>query len=145
MSSVDWNVSIIRKDRNATAVHRIALLFERLHPSEIILEQFEGEPSRRHARIRHLYRSIVRLAKKHGIEPRILAREAVEAVFADFKAKTRYEIAKVIAGKIDSFAHLLPPERKPWLPEHPRMSLFSAAALAITFFALIDGNPFDAT
>jgi hypothetical protein len=38
---------------------------------------------------------------------------------------------------------MLPPKRKVWDAEDSRMGLFSAAALAITFFALFDGKPFD--
>lgn len=142
LSPVDWNAARVLGDRNAQSLKRIRRLIDRFRPSEIIIEQFEGEPTRRHPRVRRLYRSIVKLAQENGIEPRIFTREAIETVFATFNAKTRYDIAKVIASKIDSFGHLLPPERKPWLPEHPRMGLFSAAALAITYFALIDGRLF---
>lgn len=112
----------------------------RLHPAEIVLEQFEGESVHRSNRIRRLYRSIIQLARTHGIEARILAREVIVEAFSRFGATTRHEIATAIAAHIDALAHQLPPKRKIWLPEKPRMAIFNAAALAITYFALIHGT-----
>jgi Holliday junction resolvasome RuvABC endonuclease subunit len=142
IAPVEWGNATVSPDRNKHALKRIQDLIERYRPSEIVLEQFEGEPARRHSRIRRLYRAIVELSKSHGIEPRILTREAIEQVFAKFEATSRYDIASVIAAHVKEFAHLLPPKRKCWLPEDRRMGLFNAAALAIAFFALIDDTTF---
>ena len=142
LAPVDWGVVTAPRDRNTRCLARIQALLHRLRPAEIILEQFEGSPARRSNRIRHLYRSIVQLAQSVGIEPRIFAREVIAQVFASVGAKTRYEIAIAIAARIDAFSHKLPPKRKIWLPDDKRMGLFNAAALAISFFALIDGEPF---
>ncbi|HEY2445037.1 MAG TPA: hypothetical protein VGI20_04795 [Rhizomicrobium sp.] len=142
LSPVDWGVVTVGKDRNARCLARIQELVHRLRPAEIVLEQFEGGTARRSNRVRRLYRSIIQLAQALGIEPRIFEREVIAQVFAGVRAKTRYEIATAIAARIDAFSHKLPPKRKIWLPDDKRMGLFNAAALAITFFALIDGEPF---
>jgi hypothetical protein len=140
---IEWGTAAVSHNRNVQCLKRIKALVERFRPTEILLEEFDSEDSRRHNRIRHLYRSIIRLARSYGINPRTLTREAIEQVFAQFEANDRYSIAAVVAKHISAFSHLLPPKRKIWDAESPRMGLFNAAALAITFFALIDGEPFE--
>ena len=142
LAPVDWGVVTVQKDRNKHCLARIQELLERLAPTEIVLEQFEGNSARRSNRIRRLYRSIIQLADTFGIRPRVFARELIGQVFATVGARTRYEIAAAIAGRLDAFSHKLPPKRKIWLPDDKRMGLFNAVALAITFFALIDGDVF---
>jgi hypothetical protein len=142
LKPVEWGTAAVSHNRNARCLKRIESIIGRFRPTEILVEEFDSEASRRHNRIRHLYRSIIRLARSYGIDTRTLTREAIEEVFARFDAKDRYKIAAVIAHRIDAFSHLLPPKRKIWDAESPRMGLFNAAALAITFFALIDGEPF---
>jgi|HubBroStandDraft_6_1064221.scaffolds.fasta_scaffold678166_2 hypothetical protein len=136
---IEWGTASVANADNVRCLERIRELIERFRPTEIVLEQFEGKPARRKRRIVRLSRSIVELARLHGVEPSIFTREAIEQAFAKFGAKDRYQIATVIAGHIEPLAHLLPPKRKIWLPESRSMGLFNAAALAITFFALIDG------
>ena len=46
----------------------------------------------------------------------------------------KQSLAETIARHIPAFARYLPPPRKPWMSEDSRMSLFDAAALALTFF-----------
>jgi hypothetical protein len=145
LAPLEWGTaSASPPDRNAHALERIEELVVRFRPSEIVLEQFEGEPAKRKPRIVKLYRSIVALAQKHGLKPRIFGRDVIEQVFRPFKAKNRYHIASAIASHIDAFAHQLPPNRKIWDAENPRMGLFNAAALAITYFVVVDGATFPA-
>jgi hypothetical protein len=143
LAPVDWGTVRVPKDRNAGCLSRIEEIIARLHPTEIVLESFEGNGVRRSARIRRLYRSIISLAAVNGIGARIFSREAIAKTFSSLGTPSRFEIAAAIASHIAAFEHLLPPRRKIWLPENPRMALFNAAALAMTYFAALEDTNFE--
>ena len=132
---VDWGVATIGKDRNAACLARIEELIDRCQPTSLVLEEFEGPSSRRAARIRDLGRDILDLANTKGADTQVYSRAEVTAAFLEVGAETRYEIATAIAARIEPFAHLLPPPRKIWMPEDPRMGLFNAAAVALAHYA----------
>ena len=143
LTPVDWGTAKVSKDRNAGCLARIEVLIANLHPSEIVLESFEGNNVRRSARIRRLYRSLISLAGVNGIESRVFSREAIAKAFSSLGSPSRYEIAAAIASHVSAFEHLLPPRRKIWLPEDPRMALFNAAAVAMTYFAALEDTNFE--
>jgi Holliday junction resolvasome RuvABC endonuclease subunit len=136
---VDWGVAAVRENKNAGCFARIEGIIDQYGPSVIILEQFEGPGSRRALRIQRLCRSIVALAHTRDIAVRVYSRDHVKTSFAKTGATSRYEIATAIAKHIDAIAHMLPAKRKIWMPEDPRMGLFNAAALAVTYFAGSEG------
>lgn len=78
-------------------------------------------------------------AATQGVHAPVYDRDVVRSCFAGVGASTRYEIAQAIAERIPAFDHRMPRYRKPWLAEDARQSLFDAAALAITYFTLMDG------
>ena len=130
------DVSNYKEDKNRRALARIGKLLERYSTSVLILEDFEHKPARRGARIKRLCRAMLRLAAHRGIEVRVYPRAAVNACFRSVGAKTRHEIAQAVALHVDALRHMLPARRRLWDPEHPRMGLFQAAALAITYYTL---------
>jgi Holliday junction resolvasome RuvABC endonuclease subunit len=134
---VDWGVSIIRRDQNAASLARVARLIEKLHPSVIAVEKFEGPDSRRQKRVQVLYRSILLLARAKKVSVNIYSRNQIKTCFAHAERATRYEIARDIASRVEAFASQLPPQRKIWLPDDPRMGLFNAAAVALTHYWLV--------
>lgn len=138
-----WGVADVSRfgtDKNRNALSRIARLLERYSPAVLVLEDFEHKPARRGARIKRLCRAVLRLAGHQGLEVRVYPRAAVNACFKSVGAKTRHEIAQAVALHVDALRHVLPARRKVWDSEHPRMGLFQAAALAITYFALGDAE-----
>ncbi|HWT99816.1 MAG TPA: hypothetical protein VN229_19430 [Terriglobales bacterium] len=135
LSAVDWGIASAKQGRNARLQARFARLLERYEPSAVVLEAFEP-PSLRAERIRHLCRSMLHLAACKGADTPVYPRSVIRTVFASVGAVTRFETAQVIARHIDAFSHRLPEKRKPWQGEDPRQSLFDAAALALTYFAV---------
>lgn len=134
----DWGVVAVGHKRNAGCLDRIEDLIDRFSPSTLVLEAFEGPSSRRKERIRKLCGDILVLAGIKNVGTRICARSDILARFEELGVKTRYEIATAIAAHFDAFAHSLPPERKIWMPEDPRMGLFNAIAVALTHYWLQD-------
>jgi hypothetical protein len=134
---VDWGIASAKAGRNAKLVSRFRRLLRRYDPAVFALETYEGASSRRTGRIRDLCRELQHLASVKGLYTPIYDRELVCARFARDGATTRYAIAQVIAERIPDFDHRMPRYRKVWLAEDARQSLFDAAALALTYYALM--------
>ena len=84
--------------------------------------------------MRRLYKSLIRLAADTGVHVEIYGRDEVAACFAEMGAVTRQEIAAAVVRRVDGFEYRLPPKRRAWMSEDPRLALFSAAALALTHY-----------
>ena len=139
-SPVDWGLAGKGRRDNAQLMHRFEQLLNKYEPRVLVLEEFESAVSKRASRIQRLCRAMIHLAAERGLETPVYSRQSVRACFASVGATTRHEIARCVAQHIDVFRWMLPKERKPWMSESPRQSLFDAAALAITYFA-VTGAP----
>jgi hypothetical protein len=56
------------------------------------------------------------------------------------KPATKQKIAETIAQQVPAFSLYVPPKRKPWMSEDPRMGIFEAAALAWMYFQGREGD-----
>ena len=63
-----------------------------------------------------------------------LSRERLREAFAAEGGRTTHRIGTAIAGRLPELVRRLPPQRKCWMPEDYRMSIFDAVAFAITLF-----------
>lgn len=135
-SPTDWGTASAKRGRNAKLLAQFGRILNRCEPSVLVLEAFEGRDANRVERVQALCRDIRHIAASKGMKVRIFPRGVVQEVFLELGAKTRHEIAMVIAQRVDAFNHRLPPKRKSWMSQDPRQSLFDAAALAITYFEL---------
>ncbi len=141
-SPVDWGMASAKEGRNARLLKRFERLLNRYEPAVLVLEAFEGRDATRVKRIQDLCRSFQRLAGARETFTPVYSRHMIQVCFAGTGAATRYEIALVIAERIEAFNHRLPPRRRAWMNQDPRQSLFDAAALALTHFAMQgDGLP----
>jgi hypothetical protein len=135
----DWRIVETKKAKNAACIAYMAKLLDRLQPATLVLEDFEPGTSRRDARVSRLGKALVALASDRGIEIAVARRTDVQACFSHLGAKTRQEIAEAVARHTPILADRLPRKRRAWDREDLRMSLFSAAALVVTHYAL-DAN-----
>jgi Holliday junction resolvasome RuvABC endonuclease subunit len=141
LSPVRWSVSAIattrRKahEKNARCLERIEEIVKQWTPPVIVLEQFEGGRTRRAERIKKLCRSVVALAAVNGIEVKIISRKQIESCFTSAPARTRYQVATIVASYIKEIAVRLPEKRKFWKSENSEMALFNAAVLLIVHYA----------
>ncbi len=137
LSPVDWGNASAKSGRNARLLARFERLLKRYEPTVLVLETFDELGAERATRIQDLCRNMRHLAACKGMETPVYSRAVIRTVFAGVGAKTRFEIAQAIATRVDALSHRLPPYRKPWMPEDPRQSLFDAAALTLTYFAVM--------
>jgi len=140
LAPADWGIFEAKKDRYARCLARIEQILDRYEPSVLVLEQFDRRPARRGARIKALCAAMLHLAANRGAETSVYNRAVIRTCFASVGARTRYEIAKVIALHVQALRRHLPPVRKAWQSEDSRQCLFDAAALAMTHFA-VSGDP----
>lgn len=134
---IDWGVREIRssvKHRNVRTMLDVEYLLERLQPDCVVVEEFEGDDSRRAERIRNLCRNILHAAIARGMEAEQIRKEDVVRAFADTGATTRYEVAQVIARVIPALSFRLPAKRRAWEGEPASMGVFAATALALAFY-----------
>jgi hypothetical protein len=132
--AIDWGMKEARKNKNARSMKSIKELITFYYPDVIILEDYAGTGSRRCKRVQRLIRDITRFAKLRNVRVYQYSRGYVREIFSSCGATTKYEIAEIITEQFPEFKPRLPSERKLWMSEDPRMSIFDAASLALTFF-----------
>ena len=133
---VDWGVKGTRLDKKSETLKKVTELIGHYRPRVLIVEDCRAAGSRRCVRVRHLLNDIHCLAAQEGVRSRKIPPCAAKKVFLAFHAKTKHEIAQVIAAQLPELAARLPRYRKPWMSEDYRMAIFDAAALALAYFYL---------
>ncbi len=132
---LDWGLAYVRGDKNTKCLQQVRVLFERFRPTTLVLERFDRRTGRRASRVVHLCQAVEALAGEFGIEVRTFSRHNIRKAFGLQSASTRQDVAERLAQHIRAFSHRLPRERRPWDSLDRRMALFSAAALALTYYA----------
>ena len=134
----DWGLrGIGNPSRNRKCLEAVADLIDQFQPLSIVLEDTSDRESRRTARIRRLYQSVLHLASANAIEVHRIEKASIRKVFGSVGAQA-------IAIQIPAFAPRLPRARKPWMSQDERQCLFDAAALGVTYFAGESHTPYTA-
>ena len=129
-SPVDWGTpELVGADREKRCLKHIDALLALHTPDVLVLQDTSKTGTRRAPRIRALNRRTLELAKRRGVCVRTYSRAQVLDYFEEFGAKTKHRIAEIIAEHIPALSLYVPPPRKPWKSEDPRMGIFEAAAL----------------
>jgi hypothetical protein len=120
--------------QHAAAKKRIVSLLTMITPSVVVIRKARLLNSRKGSGARPILAAIKRAANSRSVPVRPMKPREISEVFQLFQATTKYEIASMLA---ESFPHLswkLPPVRKIWESEHPRMALFDAVALGFAYW-----------
>jgi hypothetical protein len=133
LAPFDWGTADIYRHDSGKVLERVGALLEKYQPCVVVCEEFEAPPARRSARIRGLYRTILAQAAQRDITIYRFRRAEIGAVLAP--ARTREEIAAVVAKRVPQFRPRLPKKRKVWESEHPSLALFNAVACVLTYYA----------
>lgn len=135
LSPIDWGTRESRGEgRNQRCLIGITALLERYRPDALVLQDTTSTGTRRNLRVQELNACVAELAESYGISTHAYSREQVREAFGLSVGTNKHQIAETIAKHIPAFERYLPPPRKPWMAEYTRMSLFDAAALALTFY-----------
>lgn len=131
---IDWGFRHVQGDKNKLCLDKVEKLIDDYAPDTLLLEDHAGEGSHRSPRVAALIDDITAFATERGITVERYSRDQIRECFAEFDAVTKYDIARAISQVLPEFPPQLPPERKIWLPEDTRMSIFDAVSLIFTHF-----------
>lgn len=131
---IDWGMKEARKNKTARSLEQIAALIEHYQPDVVVVENCMNKSCQRRARVQELIRDILALAAKRQVRISTVSRQRVKTAFAHAGVQTKDTIADVVAQRLPELAQRRPPLRKSWMSEDERMSIFDAAAFALTFF-----------
>ena len=131
---IDWGVKDVRIDKNVSCLSKMKDLIEFYEPEVVVTEDYAEKRSRRCKRIQALLRNIARLVEEKRITNFRVPRATIRSFYSRFGARTKYERAKFISEQFPEFELQLPPPRRIWMSEDPRMSIFEAAALALMYW-----------
>ena len=137
----DWGFRHVQGNKNAKSLEKVRFLIHRFNPNVLLLEDCRGAGSNRASRIEQLIDNIEHLAKENQITVTKYSRSQIQVSFAQFQAKTKYDIATVISRLLPEFHPQLPPPRKIWLSEDYRMGIFDAVSLIFTHFYFLAIKP----
>lgn len=84
-------------------------------------------------RVQKLILGLRRLGLARSLLVARYPRGAIRKAFSAEGAKTKEEVAAVIAARFPELAVKVPPKRKTWMSEDSRMAIFDAAALALAY------------
>ena len=132
---VDWGRAEFRgPSKNHRCIERFIALLDRYRPDLVILQDAADLAHRRSHRAAQLTRAFAAHAEGHGIPFVTRSRKDVLDAFSHLNPCTKQMIARAIVEMIPTFGQHMPRKRDPWTSEDYRMSLFDAAALALSLF-----------
>lgn len=134
---LDWGVRVYRAVGDveaAMASKRIAALLRLYSPSAIVLKKERLDRVHTSAHIRILVEAVRREASVHAIPICLLEQSQISEAFRNLGCDTREEIADALARIFPELHWHLPPKRQPGHSEHPRMTVFDAIALGLTYW-----------
>jgi hypothetical protein len=100
-----------------------------------VLPDVNAPDTRRAPRIKTLHRKIVALAKQHQLKVRLISVTQVRAQLLGSVKGTKQALAEALAARFPvELASRLPPKRRPWMSEDPRMDIFDAVGLTAVFW-----------
>lgn len=133
---LDWGITEVRILKNITSLKKIKELVTFYQPDVLVLEDCAGDKSRRCKRVQKLIAKTEEFSISQKIQVVKYSRNRIQEVFSMFHAKTKYQISRKICEWLPEFSPRIPPKRKVWMSEDPRMSIFDAASLVLTYYYL---------
>lgn len=126
---------IILRDKNAGALAWVNRFMQFYQPDVLVLPNVTASDTRRAARIKMLHRQIVAWAAKKKVKVRLVSVTQVRTQLLGDARGTKFAVAQMLAAKYPTELGLrLPPKRRPWMSEDPRMDIFDAVGLAVAFW-----------
>ena len=128
------NKAILR-DKNAKALAWVNRFIQFYQPDVLVLPNVTAADTRRATRIKTLHRKIVAWAGKQPLKVRLVSVTQVRMQLVGESRATKFAVARTLAEKFPTeLGTRLPPKRRPWMSEDPRMDIFDAVGLAVAFW-----------
>ena len=128
------NKAVLR-DKNAGSLAWVDRFIKFYKPEVLVLPNVDATDTRRAARIKTLHQKIVAWAGKQQLKVRLISVTQVRSQLLGTAKSTKFAVAQTLAEKFPvELGTRLPPKRRPWMSEDPRMDIFDAVGLAVTFW-----------
>jgi hypothetical protein len=118
----------------AMASKRLEVLLDSFSPSAIVVKRERWDRALTSSHIRSLVEVMIRVAAAHSIPIFLLAHDEMRTTFRNLGCETRDDIASALARIFPELHWRLPPKRRAWQSEHPRMAMFDAIALGLAYW-----------
>jgi hypothetical protein len=118
----------------AMATKRLVGLLESFSPSAIVVKKERWERAQFSFHIKSLVEVMTKVATAYSIPILLLGDNDVRQTFRNMGCETRDEIAAVLARIFPDLYWKMPPKRRAWQSEHPRMAIFDAIALGLAYW-----------
>jgi len=126
---------VINHDKNLRALAWVERFIRFYQPEVLVFPDVNAADTRRAPRIKTLHRKIFALANEHQLKVRLVSVTQVRAQLLGSAKGTKQALAEVLAAKFPvELASRLPPKRRPWMSEDPRMDIFDAVGLAAVYW-----------
>jgi Holliday junction resolvasome RuvABC endonuclease subunit len=140
LSPFDWGLCETRGPRkHRRCIVRVMRILDRYQPDFLVIRDTSTHGTRT-PRIANLNAAICEMAHNREIPVYAYSRDHVRDAFEYAGSVDKQSMAELIAKHIPAFERYVPPPRKPWMSEDPRMGLFDAAALGLVFFQRKGGS-----
>jgi hypothetical protein len=118
----------------AMATKRLATLLKSFSPSAIVVKRERWDRAQTNSHINALVEVMTRVAASHSVPIVLIEHDDVRKTFRNLGCETRDEIAAALARIFPELHWRLPPKRRAWQSEHPRMAMFDAIALGLAYW-----------
>ena len=133
---IEWGTKTVdRTQKNPDSIRKALALVDWHKPDTLVFENTTHASARRSKRVERLLYIVAKKVPAHGAAAGRYSRADVKRAFAKVNAETKHEISFSFFFFFPELKQQLPQKRKPWESESPQMSVFDAAALAITYYA----------
>ena len=116
------------------ASKRLVALIKSSSASTIIVKRERWDRAHTSLHIKSLVGVLTRVALAHSVPILLIRQEDVQETFRNLGCKTREEMAEALARIFPHLIGKLPPKRRVWQSEHPRMAMFDAISLGLAYW-----------
>lgn len=134
---LDWGQRVypaVGDTERTLAQKRLSKLIALRQPDLIVLRKERWERALVDSNLTNPVMAVRSEAEARSIPIYLIDQAAIRTTFSRFGCETREDTAAVIVSIFPELLRSLPPKRKPWKAEHPRMSVFDAIALGLSYW-----------
>lgn len=132
---IDWGVRRVNvHQKNTATVDGVAALIRWYRPDALVIENCDPRESRRRARVYELSRDLRDLGLRQQLITHAVSGYVLRLACTGQRSATKEQVAATLAAQFPELARRVPPHRKPWMNEDPRINLFDAVGLAVAFY-----------
>jgi Holliday junction resolvasome RuvABC endonuclease subunit len=122
-------------EKNAGCIKKAEKMIAHYNPQVLVLENTRIKGSHRSQRIKVLTKRLLGVAEKRNVKVVLFSQKEIRRAFLGDKRGTKHAVAEIIAEEFpEELSFRLPPKRRTWMSEDPRLAMFDAVALALVYF-----------